>query len=141
MRPPTVSCARTWATKQSGGSPFDRAGLTNGTPFVVAAAAACDRCRLPGGATARAHRHASRCAPLDWNSRATAQNAEARAKGLKPQPDRGRPLGPGAAGDQYFLTTEGGASANTPTGRLAATAAASGGCGSTTSSDPSSAAR
>jgi hypothetical protein len=98
-------------TKQASGSPFDRAGLTNGTLSVVAVAdAATDpafRVAHPKGQSAR-----FTLAPVDWNtSDGNAQNVQARERGLSLNRIEDAHWDPSHPRDLYFLTTEGGAGA------------------------------
>ena len=81
-------------TKQAGGSPFDRAGLTNGSLVGRLRRGRGDRAGVPRCATGRASRCASRSRAVNWNTPdGDAQNVEARDEGPEPRPDRGRRTG------------------------------------------------
>jgi hypothetical protein len=105
-------------TKQASGSPFDRAGLTNGALSVVAVAdAATDpafRVAHPKGEPAR-----FTLAPVDWNTPdGNAQNVQARERGLSLNRIEDAHWDPSNPRDLYFLTTEGGVGATSgATGR------------------------
>jgi len=104
--------------KQSDGSPFDRAGLSNGALSVASVAGvktdADFRAAYPKGTPARFDVHG-----LDWNQHdGAALNADAAAKGLGLNRIEDGHWDPASPNDLYFLTTEGGKGANTPTGRF-----------------------
>jgi hypothetical protein len=105
-------------TKQSAGSPFDRAGLTNGSPSVAAVAGVTSdaefRAAYPKGTPARFTLNA-----IDWtNGDGVTQNAEARAKGLSLNRIEDGHWDPANPNDLYFVTTEGGNGAPPATGRF-----------------------
>ena len=103
--------------KQSGGSPFDRAGLTDGALSVASVAGASTdsefRATYPKGTPARFTTR-----PVDWNQRGPELNAEAESKGLSLNRIEDGHWDPSHPNDLYFLTTEGGEGADTPTGRF-----------------------
>jgi Alkaline phosphatase PhoX len=103
--------------KQADGSPFDRAGLTNGTPSVAAVAGVTTdagfRTAYPKGTPAR-----FTLREVDWNQTGIPQNAEAAAKGLSLNRLEDGHWDPAHPNDLYFLTTEGGTGADDPTGRF-----------------------
>jgi hypothetical protein len=104
-------------SKQAVGSPFDRAGLTNGTPSVASVAGATTdaefRAAYPKGTPAR-----FTLRDLNWNQDGVAQNEEAKAKGLTLNRVEDLQWNPTSPNDLYFVTTEGGKGADTPTGRF-----------------------
>jgi hypothetical protein len=104
-------------TKQATGSPFDRAGLTNGTPSVASVAGVTSdeefRAAYPKGTPARFTLRG-----IDWTQTGVAQNADAKAKGLSLDRIEDSHWDPASPNDLYFLTTEGGRGADTPTGRF-----------------------
>ena len=104
-------------TKQSEGSPFDRAGLTNGAPSVAAVAGATTdasfRAAYGKGTPARFTLHG-----IDWTKGGPAQNADAKANGLSLNRIEDSHWDPSSPNDLYFVTTEGGKGAATPTGRF-----------------------
>ena len=128
-------------TKQSTGSPFDRAGLTNGIPSVAAVAGATTdagfRAVYGEGHAGPLHAQPDR---LDQGD-GPAQNAEAAAEGLGLNRIEDGHWDPANPNDFYFVTTEGGGAPTPRPAASAATAAASGGSRSTTSSGRNSAAR
>ena len=104
--------------KQSSGSPFDRAGLTNGALTVAS---------VPGVSTDAEFRAAyGKGVParfelrdIDWNQPdGAALNAEAATKGLSLNRIEDGHWDPSHPNDLYFVTTEGGKGANVPTGRF-----------------------
>ncbi len=105
-------------TKLDAGSPFDRAGLTNGSLAVVAVAdAATDPVFRAKHAKGEAVRFI--VAPVNWdNADGNAQNFEAREKGISLNRIEDAHWDPSHPSDLYFLTTEGGKGADTPTGRF-----------------------
>jgi hypothetical protein len=103
--------------KQADGSPFDRAGLTNGTPSIVAIAGvptdAAYRAAYAKGAPARFALH-----EVNWNQPSgVAQNADAAANGLSLDRIEDGHWDPAHPSDLYFVTTESGKGADRPTGR------------------------
>jgi hypothetical protein len=103
-------------SKQAGGSPFDRAGLTNGTPSVVSLG---DVTNDAGFRAAYAKGTPARFVlrEVDWNQSGAALNAEAKSKGVSLNRIEDSHWDPASPNDLYFLTTEGGAGADSPTGR------------------------
>ncbi len=103
--------------KQSAGSPFDRAGLTNGSPSVAAVAGATTdagfRAAYPKGTPAR-----FTLSGIDWTRDGATQNAEARAEGLSLNRIEDGHWDPSSPNDFYFVTTEGGKGAPASTGRF-----------------------
>lgn len=103
--------------KQATGSPFDRAGLTNGALSVAA---------VPGVATDAAFRATYgkgtparfTLSTMDWNQTGAALNAQAKARGLTLDRIEDGHWDPANPNDLYFLTTEGGKGADVPTGRF-----------------------
>jgi hypothetical protein len=105
-------------TKQSSGSPFDRAGLTNGIPSVAAVPGATNdagfRALYGKGTPAR-----FTLSPIDWTEAdGRVQNAEAAAEGLGLNRIEDGHWDPANPNDYYFVTTEGGKGAARPTGRF-----------------------
>ena len=104
-------------TKQSYGSAFDRAGLTNGVPYVVSlgdlTTDAQVRAAYAKGVPAR-----FTLREVDWNQSPGAMNAEAKAKGLSLDRIEDAHWDPAEPNDLYFVTTEGGKGADRPTGRF-----------------------
>jgi Alkaline phosphatase PhoX len=103
-------------TKRADGDPFDRAGLTDGVPAVVSIAEAT----TDAGFRAAIGKHAPvrfALRTIDWTAGADAQQAEAHAKGLTLDRIEDGHWDPSHPRDYYFLTTEGGVGADTPTGR------------------------
>jgi hypothetical protein len=102
--------------KQATGSPFDRAGLTDGSLAVVAVAGAATdagfRAAYAKGEPAR-----FTLSDNDWTAGATAQNAEAKAEGISLNRIEDAHWDPSHPSDLYFVTTEGGKGADEPTGR------------------------
>jgi hypothetical protein len=99
-----------WAysgTKQGSGTPFDKAGLTDGSSFVAA---------VPGATNDAGFRAAYgkdnpvrfSLSEVGWNQSGAAQNAEAKAEGLSLNRIEDGSWDPGAPNDFYLLTTEGG---------------------------------
>jgi uncharacterized protein DUF839 len=103
-------------TKQADGSPWDQAGLTNGTPSVVAVPGVTSDAGFRGayakGAPARFTLRG-----VDWTQTGVPQNAEAGAKGLGLDRIEDGHWDPSHPNDLYFLTTENGKGADSPTGR------------------------
>ena len=102
--------------KQAAGSPFDRAGLTNGTTSVVSVAGAATdaefRAAYAKGTPAR-----FTSSEIDWTAEGTTQNAQAKAGGVTLNRIEDSHWDPSSPNDLYFVTTEGGKGADTPTGR------------------------
>ena len=103
-------------TKQAGGSPFDRAGLNNGVPSVASVAGATTDAgfRATYGKDTPARFALNE---VNWNQDGNALNAEAKAKGLSLDRIEDSHWDPASPNDLYFLTTESGKGADTPTGR------------------------
>ena len=103
-------------TKQAGGSPFDRAGLNNGIPSVASVAGATTDAgfRATYGKDTPARFALNE---VNWNQNGNALNAEAKAKGLSLDRIEDSHWDPASPNDLYFLTTESGKGADTPTGR------------------------
>jgi len=101
-------------TKQNTGNAFDRAGLTNGTNYVVDAideAISTDadwRTSIGTGVPARVD-----LSEVPWNQSGAAQNAEALAEGLSLNRIEDGFWDPSRPNDFYFLTTEGGDTSTT----------------------------
>ena len=100
-------------TKQACGSPFDRAGLTNGASHVAAVAGRRDR-RGFRAAYGKGSPRASLSARSTGTRPAPAQNAEAKAEGLSLNRIEDGHWDPADPNDFYFLTTEGGKGADDP---------------------------
>ena len=104
-------------SKQASGSPVDRAGLTNGALSVVT---------VPDAATDAAFRTAhGKGKPsrfglrgLDWNQPGPALHARAKEQGLSLDRIEDGHWDPANPNDYYFVTTESGKGADTPTGRF-----------------------
>lgn len=96
-------------TKQNSGNPFDRAGLTNGTDFVIDAVnpLVTDdiswRATYPKGVSAKVLLN-----EIPWDATGAAQNAMAKAEGLSLNRIEDGYWDPRHPNDFYFLTTEGG---------------------------------
>jgi hypothetical protein len=92
-------------TKQAGGSPFDRAGLTDGGPSVAAVAGAATdaafRSVYGKGEPAR-----FTLASVDWDQSGADMNAEAKSKGISLNRIEDGHWDPSHPDDFYFLTTE-----------------------------------
>ena len=100
-------------TKQATGSPFERAGLTNGSLAVVSVA---DAATDPAFRTAHGKGEAVRftLAPVNWDTGdGIAQNVEAREKGLSLNRIEDGHWDPSHPRDLYFDTTQGGKGATT----------------------------
>jgi hypothetical protein len=101
--------------KRRAGSPFDRAGLTNGSEFVIDAdnAAVTNdaqfRAAYPKGTPAAVSLNT-----VDWDQSGTRQNAEAVADGLSLNRIEDGSWDPSNPNDFYFLTTVGGATSPNP---------------------------
>jgi hypothetical protein len=109
-----------WAyvgTKQRNGEPIAKAGLTNGTDYVLDAvneAVTTDaqwRTAYPKGVSA-----AVDLAEIPWNATGAAQNGQALAAGLNLNRIEDGHWDPRNPNDFYFLTTEGGNSTPATTG-------------------------
>ena len=128
--------------KQKHGNAFDKAGLTNGVDYVPDLLdETVSNDAGSGRSSARARRRAFDLSEIDWDASGNRQNIEASADGLTLNRIEDGAWDPRNPDDFWFVTTEGGKGADVPTGRSAATAAASGRCPSTTSSSPGSAGR
>jgi hypothetical protein len=103
--------------KQAEGTPFDRAGLTNGAPSVVAVRGVTTdagfRAAYGKGTPARFTLQG-----IDWTQTGVPQNAEAATKGLSLDRLEDGHWDPAHPNDLYFISTEGGKGADTPTGRF-----------------------
>jgi hypothetical protein len=105
-------------TKQRTGNQFDKAGLTNGSDFVVDLAdEAVDtdaefRSTYGKGEPARFTLGPDEV--VDWDSSGARQNTEATADGLTLNRIEDGVFDPSHADDYYFLTTEGGSTAADP---------------------------
>ena len=101
-------------TKRNGGSAFDRAGLTNGTNFVIDAvdqAITTDvawRASVGKGVPAPVTLN-----EVGWNQSGAAQNAQALAEGLSMNRIEDGHWDPNRPNDFYFVTTEGGDTSTT----------------------------
>ncbi len=101
-------------TKQGSGNPFDRAGLTNGTDFVIDAvnsAVTNDaqwRAAYPKGVSGDVT-----LSEIAWDATGAAQNAEAKADGLSLNRIEDGHWDPRHPNDFYFLTTQGGSTLTT----------------------------
>ncbi|MGH8868506.1 MAG: alkaline phosphatase PhoX [Actinomycetes bacterium] len=100
-------------TKQHDGTKADKAGLTNGTQFVVDV----DGARTD--AQFRATHGKNTPAPfdlaeVDWNQSGVAQNADAAAAGLTLNRVEDGHFDPARPDDYYFTTTEGGSTIRNP---------------------------
>jgi hypothetical protein len=101
-------------TKQSNGEPIARAGLTNGTDFVMDAENAAVtndaqwRSTFGKGVPARVE-----LAGSDWNQTGAAQNVQAKAQGLSLNRIEDGHWDPSHPNDFYFVTTEGGPTSGT----------------------------
>ena len=101
-------------TKTNSGSAIDKAGLTNGANYVAAVA---------GATTDKQFRdnfgknNPQRFTPseVDWDQEGGPQNAEAKADGITLNRIEDGAFDPSNPNDFYFLTTEGGKGADTPT--------------------------
>jgi hypothetical protein len=95
-------------TKQRSGSPTTKAGLMNGTEYVIDAnnAAVTNDAQWRatyGKATAAVH-----IAAVDWNQSGAALNVQAKANGLSLNRIEDGHWDPGKRNDFYFVTTQGG---------------------------------
>jgi hypothetical protein len=102
-------------TKRRTGSPFDRAGLTNGAHFVIDA----DNAAVANDAQFRAAYPKGTAAPVslnsvDWDQSGARQNTEAVADGLSLNRIEDGTWDPENPNDFYFLTTAGGSTAPAP---------------------------
>ena len=105
-------------TKQRSGTPVDQAGLTNGNLFVVDVA---DEAVSTDAAVPDHLRHGRRRQgddrrrrAINWNQNGAAQNAEAASKGLSLVRIEDGAFDPKHRNDYYFLTTQGGDTADNP---------------------------
>jgi hypothetical protein len=94
-------------TKQSSGTVFDKAGLTNGSLHVLSVAGATT------DAAFRTTYGTATPAPVTfeeiaWNASGAAQNAEAAAKGISLNRIEDGHFDPNEPNDYYFITTDGG---------------------------------
>jgi hypothetical protein len=99
-----------WAyagTKQASGTPFDRAGLTNGGSHVAAVAGAANDAGFRA-AFGKDNPQRFTLSEVGWNQTGAAQNAEAKAEGLSLNRIEDGHWDPANPDDFYFLTTEGG---------------------------------
>lgn len=100
-------------TKQNTGDAFDKAGLTNGTSYVVRVGGgplsdAAVRAAIAGSPTGKV---AFDLTEVPWNQSGAEQNAEAAAEGLTLTRIEDGAFDPKNRNAFYFLTTEGGAGA------------------------------
>jgi hypothetical protein len=99
-------------TKQKTGTPFDRAGLTNGSEFVVDLAdetvSTDPQFRANYGKGAPAPFTLGPGEEVDWDSSGARQNADAAASGLSLNRIEDGVFDPKHPNDFYFVTTEGG---------------------------------
>jgi hypothetical protein len=103
--------------KQASGSPFDRAGLTNGAVSVVSVPGVANDAQFRSAfGKGEAARFA--LAGVDWNQSGAAQNAQAKADGLSLNRIEDGHWDPQRPNDFYFVTTEGGSGADVPVGRF-----------------------
>jgi Bacterial protein of unknown function (DUF839) len=118
-----VAAGQLWiyeGEKQDGGNPFDRAGLTNGQNFVLDLADesvstdAGFRAKYGKGEPVEFTLGEEEI--VDWDSSAARQNAEATAKGLTLNRIEDGHFDPRHPDDFYFLTTEGGGTAQVEPG-------------------------
>ena len=100
-------------TKTSSGSPIDRAGLTNGSNFVATVAGATNDKKFRELGKNKPQRFTS--SEVGWDQEGGPQNAEAKAKGITLNRVEDGHFDPSNPNDFYFLTTEGGKGADTPT--------------------------
>jgi hypothetical protein len=100
-----------WAyvgTKQQSGPPVAKAGLTNGTHYVLAAGDAAVRTDAQWRSTyGKGLAAAVGLAEVDWNQTGTAANAEAKTDGLSLNRIEDGHWDPSSPNDYYFVTTEG----------------------------------
>ena len=95
-------------TKQQIGPPVAKAGLTNGTDYVIAAADAAVTSDAQWRSTyGKGVSAAVGLAEVDWNQTGTAANAEAKADGLSLNRIEDGHWDPNSPNDFYFVTTEG----------------------------------
>ena len=106
-------------SKRRTGDPFERAGLTNGTQFVVDAADGAItndaqwRAAHPKGQPGEVQLNV-----VDWDQSGARQNQEAAADGLSLNRIEDGDWDPEHPNDYYFVTTEGGDKTPDPTDRL-----------------------
>jgi secreted PhoX family phosphatase len=103
--------------KLADGTPFDRAGLTDGLPSVVSVAGATTDAQFRT-AYGKGEPVRFTLRGIDWTQTGPAQNVEAHAKGISLDRIEDGHWDPSSPSDYYFLTTEGGKGANVPTGRF-----------------------
>jgi hypothetical protein len=101
--------------KRRSGSPFDRAGLTNGAEFVIDA----DNAAVTNDVQFRQAYPKGTSAPVslsnvDWDQSGGRQNAEAQADGLSLNRIEDGSWDPESPNDFYFVTTSGGSTAPNP---------------------------
>lgn len=115
-----AAAGQLWAyvgTKTKKGNPFSKAGLTNGVDFVADAideSVSTDaqfRAKYGKGKPAEVD-----LAEVEWDQSGAAQNKEALADGLTLNRIEDGAWDPKNPSDFYFVTTEGGKGADTPTG-------------------------
>lgn len=109
-----------WAyagTKTRKGNAFSRAGLSNGTGFVIDAVDEAVKTDAQFRTTYGKGKPAEvDLSEVDWDQSAAAQNREAAADGLTLNRIEDGAWDPRNPDDFYFVTTEGGKGADTPTG-------------------------
>ncbi len=102
-------------TKTNTGSPFDKAGLTNGTNYVIDAVNAA----VTNDAGFRSTYGKNNPAPVtlnsvNWDQSGAKQNADALANGLTLNRIEDGAFDPSNPNDYYFITTSGGATTPNP---------------------------
>lgn len=109
-----VASGQVWVyvgEKQKTGNPFDKAGLTNGTNFVLdladEAVATDAQFRAKYGKGVPVEFDLGSEEIVDWDSSGARQNAEAAAKGLTLNRIEDGAFDPRRPNDFYFVTTEG----------------------------------
>ncbi len=96
-------------TKQDDGMPMDRAGLTNGSLFAVAAVDPEVRTDADvRSGSGKGNAVGATFEPIDWNATADQQNAQAAARGLTFDHATVGRFDPQRPNDYYFLTAAGG---------------------------------